>query len=280
MPELPEVETVCRGLRGFLEHHTLTDVVVRRRDLRIPIPSDFEARLRGRTVQQLSRRAKYILGFLDGDDVLIAHLGMSGRLFGYRAGDPKRPTEPAKHDHVWLRTEEDTLLCYTDPRRFGLLTLCPKNKLAEHPLLKDLGIEPLSAELTPRFLSDALSRKQVPIKVALLDQAVIVGIGNIYASEILFRAHISPLRPASSLTPTERAALCPSIVAILQRAIDAGGSTLRDYVQADGELGSFQDLFAVYDREGTPCQRRACRGTIQRIVQAARATYFCPSCQH
>lgn len=279
MPELPEVETVCRGLRGFLEHHTLTDVLVRRRDLRVPIPPDFEQRLSGQTVQQLTRRAKYILGYLQSGDVLIAHLGMSGRLFGYRADDPKRPTEPAKHDHVWLRTEQDTLLCYTDPRRFGLLTLCPSEKLASHPLLKDLGIEPLSTDLTPRFLKDQLSRKQVPIKVALLDQALIVGIGNIYASEILFRAHISPLRPASSLTTQEHSALCKSIPAILTRAIEAGGSTLRDYVQADGELGSFQNLFSVYDREGAPCQTRGCGAAIQRTVQAARATYFCPSCQ-
>jgi len=280
VPELPEVETVCRGLRGFLEHHKLCEVVVRRRDLRVPIPADFEQRLLGRTVLRLERRAKYILWFLDSDEVLLAHLGMSGRLFGYRHDDPKRPTAAGKHDHVWLRTEDDTLICYSDPRRFGLLTLAPAQKLADHPLLKELGIEPLEPALSPSTLREALRNRRVPIKVALLDQSVVVGIGNIYASEILHRAHISPQRVAAELTPLEHKALCKAIPEILRKAIDAGGSTLRDYVQANGELGGFQNLFAVYEREGQPCPERGCPGTIHRIVQAARATYFCPRCQH
>ncbi len=279
MPELPEVETVCRGLRGLVQDHKLIEVVVRRRDLRIPIPIDFELRLTGRTVLRLERRAKYILGFLDSDDVLIAHLGMSGRLFGYRSDDPKRPTASEKHDHVWLHTDQGSLICFNDPRRFGLMTLAPAATISEHPLFKELGIEPLSDALSPQFLRNALRTRQVPIKVALLDQSVIVGIGNIYASEILHRAHIAPQRPASGLGSEEQKALCRSIAAILRKAIDAGGSTLRDYVQADGELGGFQNLFAVYDREGQPCRQRGCRGTIARIVQAARATYFCASCQ-
>ncbi len=279
MPELPEVETVCRGLRGLVQDHKLIEVVVRRRDLRIPIPIDFELRLTGRTVLRLERRAKYILGFLDSDDVLIAHLGMSGRLFGYRSDDPKRPTAAEKHDHVWLHTDQGSLICFNDPRRFGLMTLAPAATISEHPLFKELGIEPLSDALSPQFLRNALRTRQVPIKVALLDQSVIVGIGNIYASEILHRAHIAPQRPASGLGSEEQKALCRSIAAILRKAIDAGGSTLRDYVQADGELGGFQNLFAVYDREGQPCRQRGCRGTIARIVQAARATYFCASCQ-
>jgi len=279
VPELPEVETVCRGLRGLVQDHKLIEVVVRRRDLRIPIPIDFELRLTGRTVLRLERRAKYILGFLDSDDVLIAHLGMSGRLFGYRSDDPKRPTAAEKHDHVWLHTDQGSLICFNDPRRFGLMTLAPAATISEHPLFKELGIEPLSDALSPQFLRNALRTRQVPIKVALLDQSVIVGIGNIYASEILHRAHIAPQRPASGLGSEEQKALCRSIAAILRKAIDAGGSTLRDYVQADGELGGFQNLFAVYDREGQPCRQRGCRGTIARIVQAARATYFCASCQ-
>lgn len=280
MPELPEVETVCRGLRGFLPQQTLAWVTVRRRDLRVPIPLDFEQRLLGRTVLRVERRAKYILWYLDSDDVVLVHLGMSGRLFGYRHGDPKRPQAAAKHDHVWLRTDNDTLICFCDPRRFGLFTVCHSSQLASHPLLKDLGIEPLSPELQPQYLRDHLATRRVPVKVALLNQAVVVGIGNIYASEILHRARTSPERSASELTTAQLKALCQAIPAILRQAIEAGGSTLRDYVQADGELGSFQNLFAVYDREGQDCQRRGCPGTITRIVQAARATYFCPRCQH
>ncbi len=280
MPELPEVETVCRGLRGFLPQQTLAEVTVRRRDLRVPIPPDFEQRLLGRTVLRVERRAKYILWYLDSDDVVLVHLGMSGRLFGYRHGDPKRPQAAAKHDHVWLRTDDDTLICFCDPRRFGLFTVCHSSQLAGHPLLKDLGIEPLSPQLTPQYLRDHLLARRVPVKVALLNQAVVVGIGNIYASEILHLAHTSPERSASELTTVQLKALGQAIPAILRRAIDAGGSTLRDYVQTDGELGSFQNLFAVYDREGQPCQQRGCPGTITRIVQAARSTYFCPRCQH
>jgi formamidopyrimidine-DNA glycosylase len=206
-----------------------------------PSPIDFELRLTGRTVLRLERRAKYILGFLDSEDVLIAHLGMSGRLFGYRPDDPKRPTAAEKHDHVWLHTDRGTLVCYNDPRRFGLMTLASVALLHEHPLLKALGIEPLSDALTPQFVRNALRTRHVPIKVALLDQSIIVGIGNIYASEILHRAHIAPQRPASGLGSEELKALCTSIPAILRKAINAGGSTLRDYVQADGELGGFQN---------------------------------------
>ena len=203
MPELPEVETVCRGLRGFLPQHPLAEVTVRRRDLRVPIPPDFEQRLLGRTVLRVERRAKYILWYLDSDDVVLVHLGMSGRLFGYRHRDPKRPQAAAKHDHVWLRTDDDTLICFCDPRRFGLFTVCHSSQLAGHPLLKDLGIEPLSPQLTPQYLRDHLLARRVPVKVALLNQAVVVGIGNIYASEILHLAHTSPERSASELTTVQ-----------------------------------------------------------------------------
>lgn len=280
MPELPEVETVCRGLRGFLSQQTITKVEVRRRDLRVPIPPDFEQRVRGRTVTGIDRRAKYIVCKLNSEDAVLVHLGMSGRINGFVAGDPKRPQTAAKHDHVWLHTANGTLVSFCDPRRFGVMTLGKTDKLAEHPLLKDLGIEPLSRELRPTWLAQALAKKRVPIKVALLDQALVVGIGNIYASEILHRARVLPQRLASDLVLREVQAICDSIPIILQRAIDAGGSTLRDYVQASGELGSFQNLFAVYERESAPCKRRGCRGTIAGIVQAGRATYFCPRCQH
>lgn len=280
MPELPEVETVCRGLRGFLCQQVLSDVVVRRRDLRVPIPPDFEQKVRGRTVTDIDRRAKYIVCRLDSGDAVLIHLGMSGRINGFGAADPKRPLAPAKHDHVLFHTQSGTLVSFCDPRRFGVMTLAKTDKLAQHPLLKDLGIEPLSRELTPSWLTQALRKKRVPIKVALLDQALVVGIGNIYASEILHRAHILPQRLACELSPREVKAVCASIPVILRKAIDAGGSTLRDYVQASGELGGFQNLFAVYDRESEPCKRRGCAGTIVRIVQAGRATYFCPRCQH
>lgn len=285
MPELPEVETICRGLAGHLVGRRLVEVTVRRHDLRQPIPADFAAKLAGRVVREISRRAKYLLMFLDDGTVVVGHLGMSGRLFVQK---PPLPADGA-HDHVVFhlsapvagksKSDPGLRVVYNDPRRFGLLVLGVEKSLTKHPLLSDLGPEPLSPKFTGLVLAKNVAGRRSAIKAALLDQAVVAGLGNIYVSEALFRARISPERPAGSLTGPECARLVKAIRSVLEDALAAGGSTLRDYVQADGEVGSFQNLFSVYDREGEPCPRRGCRGTIRRVVQAARATYFCPRCQ-
>ncbi len=290
MPELPEVETVKKGLQPALEGHVLARVAIRRGDLRVPFPPRFAERLKGRRVQRLWRRAKYLLADLDKDETLIMHLGMSGRFTIHGAAAPARPGRfhnkapddgggEGKHDHVVFETEEGTKIVFTDHRRFGLMLLEETGKVEQHPLFKGLGPEPLSADLTPAFLSAALKGKKTPIKSALLDQRVIAGLGNIYVCEALFRSKISPKRLAKTI-PGERAdRLVPAIKAVLKDAIAAGGSSLRDYAHADGELGYFQHHFAVYDREGQPCPGPGCKDVIKRIVQAGRSTFYCPSCQ-
>jgi formamidopyrimidine-DNA glycosylase len=277
MPELPEVETVCRGLAAHLVGRRILEVVVRRHDLRMPIPQDFAARLSGRTVERIGRRAKYMLWHLHDGTVVIGHLGMSGSVRVQPAAEPGAPV--ATHDHVLLRLDDGARVVWSDPRRFGLLLLSTAATLAQHPLVKDLGPEPLEATFTPKQLLTAMARKQVPLKAALLDQKLVAGLGNIYVSEALFRAGLSPERIASTLDRPRAARLHAAIQAVLSEAIESGGSTLRDYVRVGGEAGGFQHRFHVYDRADQPCPRPGCRGTIRRTVQAGRSTYACSRCQ-
>jgi formamidopyrimidine-DNA glycosylase len=290
MPELPEVETVRKGLAPAVEGHVLKRVNAKRRDLRIAFPKGFSERLEGRRVVRLRRRAKYLLLDLDSKESLIVHLGMSGRLTIHGFDAPLRPgrfhnktpedgSGNGKHDHVVFETDEGTRIVYTDHRRFGLMTLVDTDALEEDALFKGLGPEPLNNAFTPAVLSAALKGKKTPIKAALLDQRVVAGLGNIYVCEALFRARISPKRLARSVAGVRAGDLVPAIKAVLKDAIAAGGSSLRDYARADGELGYFQHRFAVYDREGKPCPAKACTGTIKRIVQSGRSTFYCPSCQ-
>ena len=288
MPELPEVETVRMGLLPVLEGHKFTKVETRRGDLRIPFPNDFAHRLTGRRVARLLRRAKYLLGELDNGETLVIHLGMSGRMSVYSEGAARKigqyvyDSAPAsaghgKHDHVVMETDAPARIVFTDHRRFGLMTLVPTDTLESHPLFKGLGIEPLSDAFDSAWLSRALKGKKTPIKSALLDQRVIAGLGNIYVCEALYRARISPKRKASTVAGPRSTPLAAAIKAVLREAVKAGGSSLRDHKRVDGELGEFQHRFAVYGREGEPCP--GCGGTIRRIVQAGRSTFYCPSCQ-
>jgi len=290
MPELPEVETVRMGLAPVLEHHRFTRVVTRRGDLRVPFPPHFAERLKDRTVKRLERRAKYLLAGLDSGETLVIHLGMSGRLSVYAEGRERRlgnyvyepPPSGAghgAHDHVVMETDAPAEIVFTDPRRFGLMLLIETSALDDHPLFRGLGIEPLSKGFTADYLVAALKGRKTPIKAALLDQRKIAGLGNIYVCEALFYAGISPKRLARTIDHARAAALVRAIRRVLQAAIKAGGSSLRDFAGTDGALGEFQHRFAVYDREGQPCPRKGCSGTIKRIVQSGRSTFWCPSCQ-
>lgn len=274
MPELPEVETVRRGLLPALEGRRLAEVAAHRPDLRRPLPPRFAERLTGRRVESIGRRAKYILMTLDDGMVLVAHLGMSGRF----VVAPRRNAPPEKHEHVTFVTDKGVTVAFNDPRRFGLFDLCPAAALSRHALFAGLGPEPLGPQFTGAVLAAALAGKRTPIKAALLDQRVVAGLGNIYVSEALFRAGISPRRLARTVQGARAETLARHIQAVLEAAIAAGGSTLKDYTKPSGDLGYFQHAFAVYDREGEPCS--ACAGgAIRRIVQAGRSTYFCPRCQ-
>lgn len=271
MPELPEVETVCRGLAMALEGRRLTAVQVRRPDLRLPFPPDFAERLTGRRILKVARRAKYWTLALDDGWVVLGHLGMSGRmLVGPRTEGPA-----GKHDHVIFDTDDGQRVVYQDPRRFGLMDLLAAEGLADHSLLRGLGPEPLDDAFTPAVLSAALAGRQCPIKTTLLDQKVVAGLGNIYVSESLFRAGISPSRSAATVAGKRAERLVPAIKAVLTEAIAAGGTTLRDHRRPDGELGYFQHSFAVYDRAGEPCPGCDCAPGIRRIVQAGRSTFYC-----
>ena len=272
MPELPEVETIVRGLRPQLEGRRLVRVIARRPDLRIPLPPRFADRLLGRTVTRLHRRAKYILADLDDGGVLIAHLGMSGQWLARRR---ETVGAPGAHDHVEFETDDGTLLTYRDPRRFGLMTLARADELDAHPLLAALGAEPLGNTFNGPALAGVLAGRRTPIKAALLDQRLVAGIGNIYACEALFRARISPKRLAASIPGARAERLAAAIRSVLGEAIAAGGSSLRDYVQTTGELGYFQHQFQVYGREGEPCPGCDCRTTIRRITQSGRSTFYC-----
>ena len=293
MPELPEVETVRLGLAPVLVGNSFASVEQRRHDLRFPLPKHFAERLRGRTVDALDRRAKYLLARLDDGEVLVMHLGMTGRFSIDQAngkslelGDFEYEQKPApKHEHIVFHLADGTAVRYSDTRRFGLMDLIPGATLPSHALFKGLGIEPLSPGFTPEWLASRLKGKVTSIKAALVDQRLIAGIGNIYACEALFRAGISPLRLAGTLAtktgkPTKAIeALVKAVKAVLGEAIKAGGSTLRDYARADGRLGRFQHSFKVYGREGKPCRKKGCRGTVRRIVQSGRSTFYCPNCQ-
>lgn len=275
MPELPEVETVARGLARVWEGRRFAAVTCRRDGLRQPFPERFAERLTGRAVVTVGRRAKYLVVRLDGGLALLGHLGMSGRM----VIGPLRNTPPGPHDHVEFVTDQGIAVTFTDPRRFGLLDLCEAEQLAAHPLLAGLGPEPLDADFTAAVLAAALKGKRTPIKSALLDQRLVAGLGNIYVSESLFRSAIAPTRLAGMVTATEVGLLHRAIQAVLQEAIASGGSTLRDHVRPDGELGYFQHSFAVYGREGEACPGCDCdplaTGGVQRIVQAGRSTFYC-----
>ena len=276
MPELPEVETVCRGLRPPLEGRLLTRVVQRRPDLRFPIPEGFVERLTGRRVMRVESRAKYILMTFDDDTVLMAHLGMSGRMTIVEAASAP-PAGP--HDHVEFETDQGVLIRYCDPRRFGMMDLTTVQALGEHRLLKKLGPEPLGNAFNASVLDLALAGKKTPIKAALLDQRIVAGLGNIYICEALHRAGISPRRAAATIPGARSERLVREIRAVLGDAIDAGGSSLRDYVQASGDLGYFQHRWQAYGREGEPCLHPECDGTISRIVQSGRSTFLCSTHQ-
>ncbi len=278
MPELPEVETVMRGLRARLEGRRIVHAVAHRPDLRWPLPAGLARRLTGARVLGFRRRGKYILIRLDGGDSVLLHLGMSGRMLVEKAGR----NEVTPHEHLVLETDEGWRVGFVDPRRFGSVDLVPTAQEDAHKLLSALGSEPLDAAFSAASLSDALVGKRTPIKAALLDQKIVAGLGNIYVCEALFRAGISPLRSAHTIPGARAARLVPAIKETLTEAIAAGGSSLRDYVQPDGELGYFQHAWKVYGHEGEPCERcpgkPACQG-IRRIVQSGRSTFYCPRVQ-
>jgi len=270
MPELPEVETTVRGLRPVLEGHRLTRVEPRRADLRHAIPADLRQRMTGATVTGLRRRAKYGLIETDRGDTMIFHLGMSGR---WRI----EPKEIGKHDHLVLETDAGLRLALNDPRRFGSLDLVPTRELENFPAFKALGPEPLGPDLSQRYLADKLDGRIAPIKLLLLDQRVIAGLGNIYVCEALNVARIAPRRPGGQVSSPQLKRLVEAIPAVLESAIEAGGSTLRDYARPDGELGYFSKQFRVYGREGEKCPYDG--GVIQRQVDGGRSTFWCPKCQ-
>lgn len=275
MPELPEVETVVRGLLPRLAGRRIVRADLRRADLREKLPPGLARRLAGRRVQAVRRRAKYILIDLDHDEVLLMHLGMSGRLvLSNGAASP-----PGPHDHLDLILDDGAVVRFSDPRRFGLVDLVAAGNLADDPRLRMLGPEPLSPEFDAATLAAALDGRRTAIKTALLDQRLVAGIGNIYACEALFRARLSPLRPAGTVKGARAERLVRAIRDVLNEAIAAGGSSARDYVQASGELGWFQYRWAVYDREHQPCPGCTCAGSVKRIIQGGRSTFYCPSRQ-
>lgn len=301
MPELPEVETVMRGLVPVLVGHKIARCQVKRPDLRFPFPEHFAEKLQGRTVNRLERRAKYILAHLDNGSIWLTHLGMSGRFtifrktansqnavvenlaeFYFQSG--AEPAGSGKHDHVILQTDTGDMVVYTDPRRFGIMDHFQLDEMNTHKLLANIGVEPLGNGFNSAFLAEKLKGRKTPLKSALLDQRIIAGLGNIYVCEALFRAGLSPKRGSATLSKSGRPtkpveALVRAIRACLNEAIIAGGSTLKDYRAADGNKGGFQQRFDVYGREGEHCHTAGCKGKIQRITQSGRSTFYCPKCQ-
>jgi formamidopyrimidine-DNA glycosylase len=292
MPELPEVETVRSGLEPVLRGRRFLRVEQRRKNLRFPLPEKFAERLTGRKVLRLDRRAKYILVHLDDGEVLAIHLGMTGRFsvrhqgksaqlgdYTYEHGDD------AKHDHLVFAMSGGAVVTYNDARRFGYMTLIHGADIAQDAFFRGLGVEPLSDALNPAFLAAKAQGRKTDLKAFLMDQRIVAGLGNIYVCEALFRAGLSAFKGAATLAttsgrPTAAAGrLVDRIKAVLADAIRAGGSTLRDYRQANGEIGSFQKAFGVYGREGEPCIKPRCRGTVRRKTQGGRSTFYCPTCQ-
>jgi formamidopyrimidine-DNA glycosylase len=300
MPELPEVETVRRGLQPAMEGSKIIKAEVRRKDLRFPFQKDFTARLDGQTVTGLGRRAKYLMADLASGDVLVMHLGMSGSFRVLKEDDEQAPgqfhhprSEERAHDHVVFHMSSGAAVIFNDPRRFGYMKIIARKALEDEPLLKGLGPEPLGNEFDAAMLARSCAGKKTSLKAALLDQRVVAGLGNIYVCEALFRAHLSPRRLAATLAtkagqrkgsaevePTDHAKrLVTAIHAVLNQAIKAGGSSLRDHRQTSGELGYFQHSFQVYDREGEKCQSPGCGGIVKRFTQNGRSTFWCPKCQ-
>ncbi|GEC16989.1 bifunctional DNA-formamidopyrimidine glycosylase/DNA-(apurinic or apyrimidinic site) lyase [Nitrobacter winogradskyi] len=292
MPELPEVETVRRGLQPAMEGATIVRAETRRKDLRFPFQTDFVARLEGQAVTGLGRRAKYLLADLASGDVLLMHLGMSGSFRVIDAagvmspGDFHHPRDEGRaHDHVRFTMSSGAEIVFNDPRRFGYMKIVAREALGDEPLLKGLGPEPLGNEFDAAMLAHGCRNRKTSLKAVLLDQRVVAGLGNIYVCEALFRARLSPRRLAATLAlktgaPSERAErLAAAIRDVLNQAIEAGGSSLRDHRQTTGELGYFQHSFRVYDREGDKCRTPACKGTVKRFTQNGRSTFWCPVCQ-
>lgn len=292
MPELPEVETVRRGLEPAMVGARLTKVVQRRPDLRFPFPERFVERLEGQEVTALGRRAKYLLADLSSGEVLVMHLGMSGRFLVRQAGGTMRPGDfhhehgaVDAHDHVVFALSNGATVTYNDARRFGFMDLVPRTGIESCRHFREMGIEPLGNALSGEVIAQLFAGKRAPLKAALLDQRLIAGLGNIYVCEALFRTGLHPEAPAGSLaTPTGKPKakahrLAEVIRDVLNEAVDAGGSTLRDHARVDGSLGYFQHAFRVYDREGKPCVTPGCTGTVARLVQAGRSTFYCPTCQ-
>ncbi|MCW3783206.1 bifunctional DNA-formamidopyrimidine glycosylase/DNA-(apurinic or apyrimidinic site) lyase [Defluviimonas salinarum] len=282
MPELPEVETVRRGLVPAMEGRVIERAQVNRPDLRFPFPERMAGRLTGARVLGLRRRSKYILADLSTGETLLVHLGMSGRMLisgvtigGFHHAHPL----PAKHDHVVLDMEGGARVTFNDARRFGAMDLMETAEADDHWLLRDIGPEPLGNRFDEDYLVARLKGRSTPVKAALLDQRLVAGLGNIYVCEVLNRARIDPRRKAGQIAAARVAALVPIVRSVLGEAIEAGGSSLKDYRQADGELGYFQHAFRAYDRAGEACRNDSCTGTIRRIVQSGRSTFYCPACQ-
>lgn len=280
MPELPEVETVRRGLSPFMEGRLISRVQTNREGLRIPFPADLNKALEGFRVSRLSRRAKYVLAHMEDGKILVFHLGMSGQM---RVEPDMAAYAARKHDHMLLFLDDGRGIVFNDPRRFGMVFLMSEAGMAAHPAFAQMGPEPLGNEFSGPILRERLQGKRTPIKTALLDQHVVAGVGNIYASEALHDSGISPFREAGALTAKQAEALVQAIRAVLDRAIASGGSSLKDFIKVDGQPGYFQHSFAVYDRAAQPCPRCPVngkkKGIIQKIVQGGRATYYCASCQ-
>jgi formamidopyrimidine-DNA glycosylase len=282
MPELPEVETVKAGIAPVMEGRVIVQADVNRPDLRWPFPEQMVARLTGKRVLGLRRRSKYILVDLDSAETLLIHLGMSGRMLisGHTVGEFHHPHPvPAKHDHVVFHMDGGARVTFNDARRFGAMDLMDTATQDDHWLIRDLGPEPLGNAFNESYLIQRFKGRNTPIKSALLDQRIVAGLGNIYVCEVLFRAGVHPARKAGRISATRVAALVPIIRDVLSEAIAAGGSSLRDYRQSDGELGYFQHVFQVYDRADKPCVTPGCDRTITRIVQSGRSSFFCPQCQ-